>query len=83
MQETDISALVIEELTTIAPEVEEIELDPNANFRDQFDFDSINYVSLVMALNSRLDIHIPEVDYPKLSSLNGCVRYIQTLIGEK
>ena len=79
MKDTDIRAVIIEELSAIAPEIDEIALDPRLNFRDQFDFDSINYVSFVMALNNRLKVQIPEVDYPKLSSLEGCLRYLKAL----
>lgn len=77
MNSTELEQTVRNTLSEIAPEVEAGEIDPNRSFRDQFDFDSMDYLSLMMALNDKLGIHISEIDYPKLSSLSGCVEYLE------
>lgn len=77
MNRTEIEQTVIEALTGVAPEVDPGSIDPDKSFRDQFEFDSMDYLTLMMDLNDKLGVHISEVDYPKLSSLSACVEYLE------
>jgi acyl carrier protein len=63
-------------LAEIAPEAAAVELDPARAFRDQIEMDSVDYLNFVMRLEKRLGLKVAEVDYPKLASLDGCVRYL-------
>ena len=65
-------------LGTVAPELELSELDPGLNFRDQIDFDSMDFLNFAIKLHKTFGIDIPETDYPKLYSLNGCIRYFSS-----
>ncbi len=76
MNEQQIRELVIASLNTIAPEADLSSLQPDIRFRDQFDFDSIDCLNLVTRLGKELGIKIPEIDYPKLGTLNGCIGYL-------
>jgi acyl carrier protein len=78
MDAEKIKSEVIAVLVDVAPEVEVASLDPAKNFRDQFEFDSIDFVDLMLRLEKRLGITIPQSDYPKLSSLNGALRYLMS-----
>ena len=78
MDAEKIKSEVIAVLVDVAPEVEVASLDPAKNFRDQFEFDSIDFVDLMLRLEKRLGIPIPQSDYPKLSSLNGALRYLMS-----
>lgn len=64
-------------LVEIVPEVDPSRLDEQLAFRDQFEIDSIDYLNFVLTLERRLAIKIPEVDYPRLSSLAGCLGYLE------
>lgn len=77
MNQEQIERTVVKALADIAPEVDGDAIDPDRSFRDQFDFDSMDYLSLMMRLDKELGIHISEIDYPKLSSLAGCVQYLE------
>jgi acyl carrier protein len=61
----------------VAPEAEIDTLDPDISFRDQIEIDSVDFLQFVLDLEKKLGISIPDVDYPKLSSLNGCLSYIE------
>ncbi len=61
----------------VVPEADVTSLDPAKSFRDQFEIDSMDCLSFVLELEKTLSIKIPEVDYPKLSSLNGCLSYLE------
>ena len=67
--------IVMTTLYEIAPELEDTAIDANINFRDQFDFDSVDFLNFAISLQKRTDVEIPEIDFPKLSSLNGCIAY--------
>ena len=81
MTENDIKDAVIEVLTEVAPNIDAAAIDPRVNFRDQFDFDSMDFLNFGLGLEKRLGVKIPETDYPKLSSLSGCVAYLGTRVG--
>lgn len=79
MSEHDAAALrelVLEVLGEVAPDADLRQLDAEISFRDQFELDSVDFLNLVLRLEKRLGVRIPEVDYPKLSSLNGAVAYL-------
>lgn len=78
MDAEKIKSKIIAVLVDVAPEVELENLDPAKSFRDQFEFDSIDFVDLMLRLEKRLGIPIPQSDYPKLSSLNGALRYLMS-----
>lgn len=70
-----VRAKVLEVLAGVAPELEAAALDPKVNFRDQMDFDSMDFLNFAIGLHKAFGVDIPERDYPKLFSLDGCVAY--------
>lgn len=81
MTRDEIRDITLEVLGQIAPEAELGGLDPAKSFRDQFELDSVDYLNFVLTLQQRLDIQIPEMECPRLSSLNGCVDYLGDKMG--
>jgi acyl carrier protein len=77
MSEEEIRALVLEVMAQIAPETRGLAIDPDRNFRDQFDLDSLNFLDFMTMLDERLGMHTSELDYPRFSSLTGCVSQLQ------
>lgn len=71
-----VDAAVRAALEEVAPDADVEHIDAARNLRDQVELDSVDFLNFVMALERRLDMRIPEVDYPKLSSLDGCRRYL-------
>jgi acyl carrier protein len=63
-------------LGDVAPELEPENLDPKAELRNQLDLDSMDFLNFVLGLHKALDVDIPEADYRKLASLDGCVAYL-------
>lgn len=74
--EEELRATILDSLLSVAPDVDAAALDPGREFREQFDFDSMDYLSFATALHARFGVDVPEVDYPKLGTLDGCVSYI-------
>ncbi|MCB1762156.1 MAG: acyl carrier protein [Gammaproteobacteria bacterium] len=79
MSEEELKRIVLETLTQAAPGSDVSEIDPKISFRDQIEIDSIDFMNFVLLLEKRLDLKIPEIDYPKLSSLSGCLAYVNSI----
>ena len=82
MDREAIKPIILEVMLSIVPELEPASLDARVSFRDQFEIDSIDYLNFVLTLEKRLGIKIPEIDYPRLSSLDGCVGYLASVLPE-
>lgn len=76
MIDDKLRTLIVDVLRQVAPEADLQSLDPDRSFRDQFGIDSIDYLNMIMALEKKLKLRIAECDYPKLSSLAGCMAYL-------
>jgi len=76
MNEVEIRKAVQEELNNIAPEADLASVDPGADLREAIDIDSMDFLTFITAIHHRLGVDIPELDYPKLVTLDGAVRYI-------
>ena len=76
MSREEIANLVRRALASVAPESENQPIEPEADFRDQMDLDSMDFLNFVIALHEATGIDIPEKDYPQLASLNGCIDYL-------
>ena len=77
MSNQDHEAVLAAELHKIAPDVEVADIDQDADLREEFDIDSMDFLNLVTALSQHYGISIPEADYPRLSSFAGCVSYLE------
>ncbi|MEQ8815716.1 MAG: acyl carrier protein [Thalassobaculum sp.] len=76
MTEDEIRTAVLAALTSVAPDLEGEAVDPAIAFRDQFDFDSMDLLNFAIALHDSLGVDIPEIDYPRVASLEGSIAYL-------
>ena len=63
LAEDKIKEVALDLIGKIAPEVDIENLDPAVRFRDQFDFDSVDFMNFAVALQEQLKVEIPEEDY--------------------
>lgn len=78
MSDAEIRAVLLEELGNIAPEIDVQKIDPAADLREALDIDSMDFLNFVTAIHHRLGIDIPELDYPKLATLDGAIAYLES-----
>lgn len=71
---------ILEALTMVAPETDTDALNSTSSFRDQLGIDSIDHLNFIIGLEKRLDVRIAEADHHKLSSLQGCLDYLQRVL---
>ena len=80
MTREQIKEIIFRVLGEIAPEADLTHIKPDVSFRDQLDIDSMDFLNFVIAIHKETRIDIPEIDYPKLLSLNGCLDYLASKI---
>ena len=83
METKDINAKLLALLTAIAPDVDPASVDPKLEFRDQFDFDSMDALHFATAISDEFKSEIAETDYPQLLSLQGAGQFIQGKLAQK
>ena len=77
MNRDELARRVLELVTEIAPDVAAATVIPGIDFRDQFDFDSMDTLNFAIAVHRELGVDVPEADYARLASLDKCVEYLQ------
>jgi acyl carrier protein len=76
MTPDEIRAAVLRAVASVAPEADLATLAGNADVREQLDLDSVDFLNVLVAIHDAVGVDIPEVDYPKLSTLDACVAYL-------
>ncbi|HNY13137.1 MAG TPA: acyl carrier protein [Candidatus Wallbacteria bacterium] len=77
MTDQQIKDLILEIVADIAPDADLTNIKPDVRLRDQIELDSMDFLDIIMELRKRYKIDVPEEDYMKLATLDGCVEYLR------
>lgn len=77
MNHNNISAMISEAISHIAPEIEISDIDLNEDLREECDLDSMDFLNLLAALKKSTGVSVPESDYAKVRSYNQLCEYLQ------
>jgi acyl carrier protein len=77
----EIRSRVIQCLGDIAPEADLARLRSDTPLRDQLDIDSMDFLNFVIGLDRSLGVAVPESEYDRLATLDGCVDYLAEALG--
>jgi acyl carrier protein len=77
MDKQETQRRILKALADVVPEADVRSMDEKRSFRDQLEVDSVDFLSFMMKLESEFAVRIPEADYPRLSSLEGCLSYLE------
>lgn len=77
MTREELRACLVELVTGVAPDVDGASIDPDADFREQFDFDSMDTLNFAVAIHDRLGVDVPETDYARLAGLGKAIVYLE------
>jgi acyl carrier protein len=80
MKREELSAKLLALVTGIAPDVDPATVIAGIDFRDQFDFDSMDTLNLAIELHRQFGVDVPEAEYSRLASLDKCVAYLEEKI---
>jgi acyl carrier protein len=76
MNEEEIKQAIIQVLKQIAPDTDPQQLQPDDNIREKLEIDSFDALRLIVELEEKLGVEIPEQDYGKITTLRNLVNYI-------
>jgi acyl carrier protein len=76
MNEIEIREVILTALRQIAPDAVVDQIQPDENLRDALDIDSFDHLNLLIGLNAKLGVDIPEKDYGKLNTLAEIMDYL-------
>ncbi|TPV94956.1 MAG: acyl carrier protein [Myxococcales bacterium FL481] len=77
MTTSSVQQAVLAAIASVAPEAELSSLPPDADLREELDIDSMDFLNLVIELNRRLGVEIPEADYGQIQTLAAIVAYVR------
>ena len=77
MTEEEVVLAVKDIIQTVAPDEDVSSLATDVKLREQIELDSMDFLDIVMELRKRHKVEVPEEDYMRLSTLNGCVEYLR------
>ena len=77
MNRDDLRAAILGILGHLAPEAELETLPPTAHLREELDLDSVDFLNFAIALHKQLGVEVPETDYRRLATLEGCLEYLE------
>lgn len=76
MTEQEIRDVVLRALRNVAPEIDPATLAPNVPLREQVDIDSVDYLRVLVELNEKVGVDIPEADYARIATIDQLVAYL-------
>jgi acyl carrier protein len=77
VNDADLERLVRDALHEVAPDVDPASLDAEADFHDDLGLDSMDALNLAIALQERTGVEVPELDYPRITSVSTTVAYLR------
>jgi acyl carrier protein len=75
--EDEAQQLIRSTLHQVAPEADIDEVGPDETLQEGLDLDSIDFLNFVVGLHEATGLEISDQDYPRLSTLDGCVAYLR------
>lgn len=72
-----VRAGIREAFRRIAPEVDLDTIDPTAELREEADLDSVDALNLIVLLDEKLGVDIPESDYDRITTLEEMISYLE------
>jgi acyl carrier protein len=80
MTRAQIHETVVAILARLMPGIDAQALGPEVSLRQALAADSMDVLNFVTALHDELGVNVPERDYPRLDTLQGCVEYVEAAL---
>jgi acyl carrier protein len=76
IQTEEARRIVAAAVTTIVPDADVAGVADDADLRQAFELDSLDFLSFVEQLTSATGVRIEEEDYPDLATMAGCEQFL-------
>ncbi len=81
MTDQELKTIVLDALKRIAPETDPAKVAGGLDLREELDLDSMDFLNFVVGLHERLHVDIPESEYRRLYTLDGCLQELRARLG--
>jgi acyl carrier protein len=81
MTPDDIRKAFLEELVSIAPDIDPDTLEGDEHLQDDLELDSMDILNLVAAIHKRLGVSIAEEDYRQIETPDKAAAYLAQRLG--
>jgi acyl carrier protein len=78
MTPDEVRAALAEAFRRIAPNVDLLAIDPDADLREEVDIDSMDFLNALIEVERRTGVAVPESDYEQVDTLAKLTAYIAT-----
>ena len=68
--------IVLKALRDVAPDLDGVIIKEEADLRRDYDIDSADYLAFIIKLHEQTLLNIPELDYPRLATVDGAISYL-------
>lgn len=75
MTQEEIKQTIIEQILTVAPDIDEKDIIVDKNIQRSLEIDSFDFLKILTALNEILGVEVPEKDYAKVDTLEHMSQY--------
>jgi len=72
----EFDALVREAIERVAPDVDAIAIPADADFREEAELDSMDFLGVLAVVHDRTGVEIPETDYGRITTIDEFVEYL-------
>jgi len=76
VNDDDVRAVIVQVLHEVAPEVELDGVAGDADLREELGLDSMDILNFAIGLQERTGVDVPERDYPRIVTIDGCTGYL-------
>lgn len=73
---SDIRTAILQSIAHVAPDADLDDLDEGADLRDALDIDSMDFLGVLVGINERLGVEVPEADYGRVRTLAALESYV-------
>jgi acyl carrier protein len=74
---TDTTSKIKTIIDTVAPGCGVEDVEGDADLREELDLDSMDFLSILVAIKEQLGVEVPERDYPQVRTLDALVAYVE------
>ena len=76
MTNNTITQKILEAIQTVAPEIEQEDIDLDEDIREECDLDSMDFLNYLEALQRSTGVKISEGDYVRVNTFNKMAQYL-------
>lgn len=80
MNPADLRTAFLDDLTSVAPDLDPASIGDGDHLQDDLGLDSMDFLNLVSALHKRFGLPVPEADYPRLATPAKAVAYLAEML---